>query len=663
MPLQATSGAASYDAFGGGVPVVPNYIEDVFSTYLYTGTNTNPNNIVNGIDLSTKGGMVWCKARSAVNSNTIWDSARGVKNFLITNATNANTNLTSTYPTYGLQSFNTDGFTLGKNFEGENDTGDSIVSWTFRKQPKFFDIVTYTGNGSSKTINHNLGSVPGVMIVKSTTYVDNWAVYHRSLGATKYIELNNTDAASTSVGSRWDAEPTSTSFSVGYNGSVNASGETYVAYLFAHDAGGFGLSGTDNVISCGSYTGNGTAGNAVTLGFEPQWIMIKKTSSAGGGWVIQDVMRGMSNTGSVALSAQSSGDEADYGLSTIIPTATGFTLPSYGGWNGSGETFIYIAIRRGPMKVPTSGTSVFEPVAYTGTGTNNRIITSSITPDSVIPAYRNTTGSKYWYDRLRGNGTYLITTGTNAEGTDGAVYGPQFNKVQTGYQQGTSDSGFLNNSSYTYINYLLRRAPSFFDEVCYTGTGSATTFSHNLQAVPEMMLIKRRNTTAQWQFYFAGLGNTKSVQMPDNDKVTSSGLFNNTSPTSSVFTVGVNSPVNASGGTYVAYLAATCAGVSKVGTYTGTGTTQQIDCGFAAGARFVLIKNVGVNDYAYGYYVWDTARGIVSGNDPYLLLNSTAAEVTNTDYIDTYSAGFEISSTAPAGINANGDQFVYWAIA
>jgi len=663
MPLQATSGAASYDAFGGGVPVVPNYIEDVFSTYLYTGTNTNPNNIVNGIDLSTKGGMVWCKARSAVNSNTIWDSARGVKNFLITNATNANTNLTSTYPTYGLQSFNTDGFTLGKNFEGENDTGDSIVSWTFRKQPKFFDIVTYTGNGSSKTINHNLGSVPGVMIVKSTTYVDNWAVYHRSLGATKYIELNNTDAASTSVGSRWDAEPTSTSFSVGYNGSVNASGETYVAYLFAHDAGGFGLSGTDNVISCGSYTGNGTAGNAVTLGFEPQWIMIKKTSSAGGGWVIQDVMRGMSNTGSVALSAQSSGDEADYGLSTIIPTATGFTLPSYGGWNGSGETFIYIAIRRGPMKVPTSGTSVFEPVAYTGTGTNNRIITSSITPDSVIPAYRNTTGSKYWYDRLRGNGTYLITTGTNAEGTDGAVYGPQFNKVQTGYQQGTSDSGFLNNSSYTYINYLLRRAPSFFDEVCYTGTGSATTFSHNLQAVPEMMLIKRRNTTAQWQFYFAGLGNTKSVQMPDNDKVTSSGLFNNTSPTSSVFTVGVNSPVNASGGTYVAYLAATCAGVSKVGTYTGTGTTQQIDCGFAAGARFVLIKNVGVNDYAYGYYVWDTARGIVSGNDPYLLLNSNAAEVTNTDYIDTYSAGFEISSTAPAGINANGDQFVYWAIA
>ena len=111
---------------------------------------------------------------------------------------------------------------------------------------------------------------------------------------------------------------------------------------------------------------------------------------------------------------------------------------------------------------------------------------------------------------------------------------------------------------------------------------------------------------------------------------------------------------------YVAYLFATLAGVSKVGSYTGSGTTKQIDCGFTGGARFVLIKRT---DDIGDWYVWDTARGIVSGNDPYLLLNSTAAEVTNTDYIDTYSAGFEISSTAPAAINANGGTFIFLAIA
>jgi len=100
--------------------------------------------------------------------------------------------------------------------------------------------------------------------------------------------------------------------------------------------------------------------------------------------------------------------------------------------------------------------------------------------------------------------------------------------------------------------------------------------------------------------------------------------------------------------------------VSKVGSYTGTAATQQINCGFTGGARFVLIKRT---DSTGDWYVWDSARGIVAGNDPYLLLNSTAAEVTNTDYVDTYSAGFEISSTAPAGINANGGSFIFLAIA
>jgi len=124
--------------------------------------------------------------------------------------------------------------------------------------------------------------------------------------------------------------------------------------------------------------------------------------------------------------------------------------------------------------------------------------------------------------------------------------------------------------------------------------------------------------------------------------------------------VGIDSEVNASGETYLNYLFATCAGVSKVGSYTGTGTTLQIDCGFTAGARFVLIKRTNTTG---DWYVWDSARGIIAGNDPYLLLNSTAAEVTSTDYIDTYSAGFEISSTAPAAINASGGTFVFLAIA
>jgi len=136
-------------------------------------------------------------------------------------------------------------------------------------------------------------------------------------------------------------------------------------------------------------------------------------------------------------------------------------------------------------------------------------------------------------------------------------------------------------------------------------------------------------------------------------------MFYNTLPTSSQFYLTDSNRVNGSSGTYVAYLFATLAGVSKVGSYTGTGTTKQIDCGFTGGARFVLIKRT---DSTGDWYVWDSARGIVAGNDPYLLMNSTAAEVTNTDYIDTYSAGFEISSTAPAAINASGGSFIFFAV-
>jgi hypothetical protein len=133
-----------------------------------------------------------------------------------------------------------------------------------------------------------------------------------------------------------------------------------------------------------------------------------------------------------------------------------------------------------------------------------------------------------------------------------------------------------------------------------------------------------------------------------------------TPPTSTGFTVGNYQDTNASTLTYVAYLFATCAGVSKVGSYTGTGTTLQVNCGFTGGARFVLIKRT---DSTGDWYVWDTVRGIISGNDPYLLMNSTAAEVTNTDYIDSYSPGFELSSTAPAAINANGGTYIFLAIA
>jgi hypothetical protein len=336
-----------------------NYIEDVFSTWLYVGNTPALNTINNGIDLAGKGGLVWIKERNAGN-HSAWDTARGAKNLLIPNQTAANLNIPVTYPAfpdYGLQAFNSNGFTLGKNWEGENANGSNIVSWTFRKQPKFFDVVTYTGNNTSQTISHNLGSVPGCIIVKGTSNSGrNWAVWHRSLGSNNdYLWLEST-AAQASSATYWNnTAPTSTGFTVGGAGNTNGGSETYVAYLFAHDAGGFGLTGTDNVISCGSFTTDGSGNATVSLGYEPQWLMVK-ASSATQSWYIEDNMRAFNLTARAILFPNLSNAEATGETFRVQDTlSNGFKIrASAAQCNASGGTYIYAAFAEAPFKYARS---------------------------------------------------------------------------------------------------------------------------------------------------------------------------------------------------------------------------------------------------------------------------------------------------------------------
>jgi hypothetical protein len=365
-------------------------------------------------------------------------------------------------------------------------------------------------------------------------------------------------------------------------------------------------------------------------------------------------MRGMSYSSAYWLRPNLSNAEGNVGSNTVFPTATGFTFNGF----AASQTGIYIAIRRGPMKVPTDGTSVFAPVA--NTQSSGTVRTIGFPADLAISTGRTTNLQRMFNDRLRGfsqtntsTGPRLFSNTTDAETTSYTGVGAVTN---TGYQDGDYfDPGI------SMIRYLFQRAPSFFDEVCYTGNGVADrVINHNLGVAPELMIVKKRSSATQSDWVTQSVANSfaSAGYLNSTDSFAySASLY---SPTATTFTASGDNRDNGSGATYVAYLFATCAGVSKVGSYTGTGTTKQIDCGFTAGARFVLIKRT---DSTGDWYVWDTARGIVSGNDPYLLLNSTAAEVTNTDYVDTYSAGFEISSTAPAAINASGGTFIFLAIA
>jgi hypothetical protein len=209
---------------------------------------------------------------------------------------------------------------------------------------------------------------------------------------------------------------------------------------------------------------------------------------------------------------------------------------------------------------------------------------------------------------------------------------------------------------------MWRRAPGFFDVVTYTGTGITRTISHNLGVAPEMMIFKCRTNTNGWAVYHSSLGNTKAIFLSTGTPITSSVWFNNTSPTDSVFTLGTSSgsAVNETNIPIISYHFASVPGISKVGSYTGTGANLDVDCGFTSGARFVLVKRT---DSTGDWYLWDSVRGIVAGNDPYFFLNTTTAQVTSTDYIDPLSSGFTITSSAPAALNASGGTYLFYAIA
>jgi hypothetical protein len=198
------------------------------------------------------------------------------------------------------------------------------------------------------------------------------------------------------------------------------------------------------------------------------------------------------------------------------------------------------------------------------------------------------------------------------------------------------------------------------DTFCYTGTGSATTFAHNLTVVPELMIVKRRNASGNgWATYCAQLGNTAFLYVNSTGAADSGfNQWNNTSPTATQFSVSTSSDVNASGGTYVSYLFASCPGVSKVGSYTGTGTAgNTVTTGFIP--RFIMIKCTTTTG---GWLVLDSARGLTSGNDPSLYLNSTAAEITNTDWVTVSSTGFQLNTTGNTS-NGAGETYIYLAIA
>lgn len=666
--LQAAAGSAGGDNL---------YVEDVFSTNVYTG-NGSTQTITNGIDLAGEGGLVWTKRRSGALNHFLVTTDIATNQYLSTDLTSASGTTTT------LLTPASDGFAFSSNTLVNGNTA-SQVAWTFRKAEKFFDVVTYSSDTTSgaRTISHNLGSTPAFILVKGVNFADAWYVYHIGTGVNKYLELNLTGAGHAST-NFWGV--TDSTFTVdGFLNNNGSTGKDYVAYLFASDAGGFGDDGDENIIKCGSWNENSTNNVAVDCGFEPDFVMFK-CAGAASSWYMADSMRtvptpnsGTTTGNYIDTILQANSSAAEGSANAISLTSTGFIWYADGRLTNTAK-WIYIAIRR-PMKTPEAGTEVFSPYAYqdttlttgSGTASNRVILNGGVNGGTNFPVDLfmgvNRTGNHpyalYFFDRLRGQGESIITNLANKEPAgDGASNGGF--DFQEGVDVEQAGSFYYNTTAAgnrTHIAYFLKRATGFMDAVAYTGNGGTSTQAHNLGVVPELMIFKRRNSSGAWNTYvassvLASAGPTKFLEVSDSASIATDNNFINGAPTSSLINTGSNT--NQNGDTYIAYLFATLDGVSKLGSYTGTGSDLNVDCGFSAGARFILIKRT---DAIGDWYYWDSARGIVAGNDPYQLLNSSAAEVTNTDYVDPLNAGFTVTSSASSTVNVSSGTFIFLAIA
>jgi hypothetical protein len=237
------------------------YVDDVFSTWLYTG-NGSTQTITNGIDLAGKGGMVWVKSRSAATNNFLFDTTRGVNVEINSNTTDANATLANS-----VTAFNSSGFALG-SAAGINVSAATYASWTFREAAKFFDVQTVTHtSGTANNIDLSVLGTVGMVIAKITTTTGDWTVWQRGLTTGYNLKLNTLAEQSTTDAWLSVSGTTATLAAAAPTG-------TYVIYAYAHDTSSTGI------IQCGSFTTDGSGNATVNLGWEPQYVMLKRTNSS-----------------------------------------------------------------------------------------------------------------------------------------------------------------------------------------------------------------------------------------------------------------------------------------------------------------------------------------------------------------------------------------------
>ena len=662
------------------IPPIPS---ENFNVVLYTGNSSTQS--ITGVGFQPD--WIAIKDRSATNSWRVFDSTRGLTS---PQTLFFNLNFVEDSESNTVSSFDADGFTMGSqggvNTSGNNyvaycwkanagttstNTDGSITSTVQTNTKARFSIIKYTGNGvAGATIGHNLGAVPDMFIVKRYTGSGtwNWRVYHKGMDSSSPQDYNmalNSNSARFDRTEWNDTAPTSTVFSVDNHGSVNENAIDYICYAFADTAG---------YSRFGSYTGNGsTNGPIINVGFEPAFVMIKRTDAADA-WYIYDNKRTTSNPRNKILLANTTDAElTSTEYYSIDFLSNGFQLRSAlsTATNANGGSYIYMAFAATPS-TPTLADS-FSINLYTGTGSATSISGLGFSPSFAWIKGRTNTASHQLFDILRG-ATYQISSDTTGAQTQNTQMLTSFNT--DGFSLGNQSS--VNGSGVNYVawNWKANPIPTIntdgtiqsvvsanqaagFSIVRYTGNSTAgATVGHGLSSAPESVIIKCLNTgSTNWINYYDSIGNSDYLTLNlTNDVGTFSNWFYSNASTFTLNQTFGNA--NTSGRTYVAYCFKSISGFSKIGSYTGTGAAgNTVSIGFEP--SWIMIKR---SDSSGGWLIFDSKRNTSNPRNNRLEANNASAEQTGsaTKFVDFDATSFE-PQISDSEINASGGTYVYMA--
>ena len=675
-------------------------VSEHFNTVIWSGDGASTRSIT---EVGFQPDLVWVKARQAQN-HTIYDSVRGTGKYLASDGATAET--TST--TYGqLTSFDSDGFTgsegSNQTYSFFNSSSQTYVAWCFNaggnpdtntngtidstvraNNDLGFSIAKYIGNGSSTgaTIGHGLDTPPEMIIVKDLDDTSDWAVYTSVTGNTKKLLLNSRNGAATS-GVWNNTSPTSSVFTVRYS-QTNELDHDFIAYSFTSKRG---------VSKVGSYIGNGTTNNKIYTGFEPAFFMLKNTSLDNTGWLIKDNVRGENSKTILANSNATEYNTTSYWTCDFERDGVRLTYGADNEFNRNGDTYIFYAVAKDTNETELADTVGFKPsidpedhfntVIYTGDDTSSRDIEGvGFQPDLVWAKNRTAANSHVLIDAVRGASKFIFSDSSAAELTTNTTLLSSINS--DGFTVGYDGTDVTNGASNDYVAWCFNAGGNEvtntdgtvnstvranndlgFSIVKYNGLNTAVTAGHGLESPPEMVICKPLAIGA-WAVWHKDMASDLDKNyIPLTTGATSpnaSSLWNYSNwgatkiGSSNPLMFGANNDI-------VAYCFTSKRGVSKVGSYTGTGASgNKIFTEFEP--AFLIIKNT--TSAGNEWNIYDNVRDTDSIKDTTLWANSSTTETTASQggaYPISFDRdGFTINHTYTP-MNGNGDNYIYYAVA